>query len=147
MTPLQTLQFADWDDFFESPALHDLVDILDDFSVVISYSGSRFYGTIIEPNSDIEDLFPSDYHAFWSQSFNENRTFIISDTTFDGSPVGIDFFEMRRRVDTALRNKNVNFSYGPFGALIPLMDYKGTGFFHCLDVTSNPSSSPSSLSV
>ena len=116
--------FADWDDFFESTALHDLDDILEDYSVVISYSGSRFYGTIVESDASIESLFPQDYHAFWSQSFDVDRTFIISDTTFSDTPVGVDFFEMRRRVVNSLINPNVEFSYGPYGALIPLMDYK-----------------------
>ena len=116
--------FADWDDFFESTALHDLDDVLEDYSVVISYSGSRFYGTIIDPDASIDDIFPLDYHGFWSQSFDVNRTFIISDTTFASTPVGIDFFEMRRRVKNPLLNKNIDFSYGPYGALIPLMDYE-----------------------
>lgn len=133
--------FADWDDFFESEPLHDLEEILDDYSVIISYSGSRFYGTIIEPNATLEDLFPSDYHAFWSQSFDLNRTFIISDTTLVGSPVGIDFFEMRRRINSLL-NPHVQFNYGPFGALIPLMNYEGSGFFHCLDEAPQPNGSP-----
>ena len=116
--------FADWDDFFESTALHDLDDVLENYSVVISYSGSRFYGTIIDPDASIDDIFPQDYHGFWSQSFDVNRTFIISDTTFASTPVGIDFFEMRRRVKNPLLNKNIDFSYGPYGALIPLMDYE-----------------------
>lgn len=139
--------FADWDDFFESPALHDLEKILKNYSIIISYSGSRFYGTIIEPDTTVDDMFPPDYHAFWSQSFNVDRTFIISDTTSNGSPVGVDFFEMRRRIDSALRNQNVVFAYGPFGALIPLMEYEDAGFFQCLDESSQSSSSPSSSGV
>ena len=103
--------------------MHDLKDILEDYAVAISYAGSRFYGTIIQPNETIEDLFPADYHSFWSQSFDVNRTFIISDTTLDGSPVGLDFFEMRRRVNN-LRSGQVQFGYGPYGALIPLMNYE-----------------------
>jgi len=138
--------FAEWDDFFESKALHNLEDILDDYSVIISYSGSRFYGTMVEPNATFDDIFPQDYHAFWSQSFDVNRTFIISDTTFASNPVAVDFFEMRRRINS-VRNPNVQFSFGPFGALIPLMNYEGTGFFHCLRETSHPSSSPSSSGV
>ena len=114
--------FAEWDDFFESKGLHDLDEILLDYSVVISYTGSRFYGTIIEPNVSLYDLFPPGYHAFWDSSFNVDRTFIISDTTFTNTPVGVDFFEMRRRVINSATN--VQFSYGPYGALIPLMDYE-----------------------
>ena len=115
--------FADLDDFFERQPLHDLEDILEDYSVIISYSGSRYYGTIIESDATLDDIFPSDYHAFWSQSFNVNRTFIISQTTFSSTPVGVDFFEMRRRIGAEL-NPNVRFSYGPYGALIPLMSYQ-----------------------
>merc|ERR1719491_712859 len=59
--------FADWDDFFESPDLHDLRDIIEDYSIIISYAGSRFYGTIIQSNETVDDVFPPDYHAFWSQ--------------------------------------------------------------------------------
>jgi len=55
--------FADWDDFFESPGLHDLSNILKNYSVVISYTGSRFYGTIVDPNTSVDELFPQDYHG------------------------------------------------------------------------------------
>jgi len=62
--------------------------------------------------------------AFWDESFNINRTFIISDISYTASaPVGVDWFEMRRRVDSSLLNPNVEFSYGPYGAMIPMMDY------------------------
>jgi len=107
-----------------STTRHDLEEILEDYSVVISYTGSRFYATIIQPDASLDELFPSDYHAFWSQAFNVNRTFIISDSTFSSSPVSVDFFEMRRRVVNPLLNPNVKFSYGPFGAQIPLMSYE-----------------------
>ena len=116
--------FADWDDFFESPTMHDLNDIIEDYSVVISFIGSRFYATMVDPESDLYDLFPEDYHAFWSQAFDVNRTFIISDTTFASSPVGVDFYEMRRRIVNSMHDQNIQFSYGPFGALIPLMSYE-----------------------
>ena len=48
--------FADWDDFFESKPLHDLEDILEDYSVVLSYSDSRFFGTIVESNASLDGL-------------------------------------------------------------------------------------------
>ncbi len=38
---------------------------------------------------------------------------------------------MRRRVNSEL-NPFVEFSYGPYGVLIPLVNYVGAGFFHCL---------------
>jgi len=53
---------------------------------------------------------------------------------------------MRRRINTFL-NPNVQFSYSPFGAMIPLMSYEGAGFFHCLEETPRPSTSPSSSSL
>mmetsp|Transcript_1542 Transcript_1542/g.2367 ORF Transcript_1542/g.2367 Transcript_1542/m.2367 type:complete len:158 (+) Transcript_1542:411-884(+) len=120
--------------------------MLNDYKVVIAYTGSRFYGTITDSNATLDELFPPDYHAFWSESFDVDRTFIISDATSISSPVGVDFFEMRRRFSTLL-NPNVQFSYGPYGALIPLMEYQGTGFFHCLDETQQASSSPPSSTV
>ena len=135
--------FADVDDFFERQPLHDLEEILEDYSVVLTFTGSRFYGTITKSNASLDELFPDNYHAFWDQSFNVNRTFIISDTTFGSSPVGVDFYEMRRRINELL-NPDIHFSYGPYGAMIPLMDYEGAGFFHCMDETANPSASPSS---
>jgi hypothetical protein len=135
--------FADVDDFFERQPLHDLEEILEDYSVVLTFTGSRFYGTIIHSNASLDELFPDNYHAFWDQSFNVNRTFIISDTTFGSSPVGVDFYEMRRRINELL-NPDIHFSYGPYGAMIPLMDYEGAGFFHCMDETADPSLSPSS---
>lgn len=55
--------FADYDDFFEATTLHDLDELLEDYSVVISFSGSRFYGTMIHSNVTFEDLFPADYHV------------------------------------------------------------------------------------
>lgn len=117
--------FADYDDFFESKPLHDgLEEILEDYSVVISYSGSRFYGTIVAPDASLDRLYPPDYHAFWSESFDVNRTFIISETTASSTPVGVDFYEMRRRVFNPMLNPNVEFAYGPYGAQIPMMTYK-----------------------
>jgi len=135
--------FADFDDFFERTTAHNLDDILEDYSVVIQYTGSRFYGTIIEPNTTIETLFPSDYHAFWNKSFDVDRTFMISDTTFRSYPVGVDWFEMRRRYKGGF-NPRVDFRYGPYGTLIPHMAYDGAGFFHCIRETEQqPSTSPS----
>lgn len=55
--------------------------------------------------------------AFWNNAFDVNRTFVISDETDGGTPIGIDFFEMRRRVPSDL-NENVRFQYGPYGKCI-----------------------------
>jgi hypothetical protein len=93
-----------------------------------------FVGDLFPPGLLYEKIDGEDHHAFWDRAFTEpgevdNHTFLISDpTTTQLTPVGVDFYEMRR--------KNVQlgfkYDYGPFGVLIPLVDYKGAGFFHCL---------------
>ena len=76
------------------------------------------------------------YHAFWNNSFSrmgdeDNSTLIISAPSSDsGSPVGIDFYEMRRR-NVAFEGGSFDYQYGPFGVLLPLVEYEGSGFFHC----------------
>ena len=56
---------------------------------------------------------------------------IISAPTYgQGSPVGVDFFEMRRR-NVAFEDGLEDYDYSPFGVLIPLVGYEGSGFFHC----------------
>jgi hypothetical protein len=87
----------------------------------------------------IGDILPADQlykkmdHAFWDRAFSEpgqpdNHTFLISAPTTELTPVGIDFYEMRRRnVDL-----DYKYDYGPFGVLIPLVEFKGNGFFHCV---------------
>ena len=97
--------------------LHDLDEIMKNYSVVMRFTGSRFYATIIEPDATFNDLIPQDYHvsndllytsgisyckpeqcshslyfillkAFWDNAFDVNRTFVISDRTDRGTPVG-----------------------------------------------------------
>lgn len=55
--------FAEHDDFFESKPLHDLEDIMLNYSVVMSFTGSRFYVTIVEPDDTFNEIFPQDYHV------------------------------------------------------------------------------------
>lgn len=69
------------------------------------------------------------FHAFWSKSTQANPALIISDPTTLGSPEGVDFYEMRRRSADVMASNGYN--YGPFGVLIPLVEYEGSGFFHC----------------
>ena len=46
---------------------------------------------------------------------------IISAPTSDASPVGVDFFEMRRR-NKLFENSAKNYNYGPFGVLIEMVE-------------------------
>lgn len=76
-----------------------------------------------------------EYHAFWDNAFSsvgveDNSTFLISAPTFDGSPAGVDFFEMHRR-NIVLDDDIYEYDYDPFGVLVPLVEYQGSGFFHC----------------
>jgi len=46
--------------------------------------------------------YDGDYHAFWDNAFSglgveDNSTFLISAATNGLTPVGVDFYEMRRR--------------------------------------------------
>jgi hypothetical protein len=79
--------------------------------------------------------FDEDYHAFWDHAFTrrsqpDNSTFLISAPTYGLTPEGVDFYEMRRR-NVPFDSFNKHFDYGPFGVLIPLVEYEGSGFFHC----------------
>lgn len=79
--------------------------------------------------------FDEDYHAFWDHAFTrrsqpDNSTFLISAPTYGLTPEGVDFYEMRRR-NVPFDSFDKHFDYGPFGVLIPLVEYEGSGFFHC----------------
>lgn len=85
-----------------------------------------------------EEVFKEgNYHAFWDNVFSsfgaeDNSTFLISEPTSGGSPVGISFFEMRRRNGITDEGRSISQnSYDPFGVLIPLVGFEGSGFFHC----------------
>ena len=93
-------------------------------------------GDILPPGQRYytESKYEEDYHAFWDNVFSslgeaDNSTLLISAATSALTPVGVDFFEMRRR-NAPLSS---GFSYGPAGILIPLVGYDGSGFFHCVD--------------
>ena len=78
-----------------------------------------------------------EYHAFWDYSFTGlgsigQYTLLVSAPTHTGSPVGVDFYEMRRRNIES----GITYDYGPYGVLIPLVEYEGTGFFLCNDAVS-----------
>jgi len=141
-----SLDFADWDDFFGSSSVHDgLDDLLEEgYSIIMSFTGNRWYATMIPLNQTIANWFHYDYHAFWATALSEDRTFIISDITLASYPVAVDWFEMRRRVNYKLR-KDVDFAYGPIGVLVPLIEYEGSGWFHCHQ--GSPTGSPTHSSA
>eukprot|EP00956_Cyclotella_meneghiniana_P020991 scaffold37679_cov76-Cyclotella_meneghiniana.AAC.5 len=86
--------FAEHDDFFEAKPvrfcimhceavelfvlfqcsynnqLHDLDEIMKNYSVVMRFTGSRFYATIIEPDATFDDLIPPDYHVSFFHCLN-----------------------------------------------------------------------------
>lgn len=72
--PDREADFADWDDFFEYPCLHDNLELLieDEYSIHISFTGSRWYGTIFPANVTISEHFHRDYHV--SPHFGMLRT-------------------------------------------------------------------------
>ena len=76
-----------------------------------------------------------EYHAFWDNAFSaigeaDNSTFLFSAPTDGISPVGVDFFESRRR-NIVFDDDMHEYDLGPLGVLIPLVPYEGNGFFHC----------------
>jgi len=122
------VDFANWDDFFDIPEYHNGLDVLleEGYSIIISFTGNRWYSTIIPLNETTQNLLHVDYHCFWDTALNEDRTFLISEVTSASYPVEIDWYEMRRRINYRLR-EDVDFAYGPIGVLIPMVDYRGSG--------------------
>ena len=122
------MDFANWDDFFDIPEYHNGLDVLleEGYSIIISFTGNRWYSTIIPLNETTQNLLHVDYHCFWDTALNEDRTFLISEVTSASYPVEIDWYEMRRRINYRLR-EDVDFAYGPIGVLIPMVDYRGSG--------------------
>lgn len=63
--------------------------------------------------------------AFWNNAFSglgeqDNRTLLISaPAASSGSPVGVDFYEMRRR-NIMFESGEFDYDYCPFGVLIPV---------------------------
>ena len=54
--------------------LHDLDEIMKNYSVVMRFTGSRFYATIIEPDATFNDLIPQDYHVSNDLLYQANHT-------------------------------------------------------------------------
>lgn len=95
--------------------------VISNYSVVLAYSGSRWYGSIMPPGGMSKVTKPLEYHAFWNSAYYGERTFLISQVTHDGSPENSEFYQMRERSE-----------YGGYGILVPIMDLEGEGLFYCL---------------
>lgn len=103
---------------------------LNNYNFALLYFGNRWHGMMVKPDFTSKMLGGNEMnHAFWSKSTQANPALIISAPTTGGHPVGVDFYEMRRRSADVMA-PNV-YDYGPFGVLIPLVEYEGSGFFHC----------------
>ena len=109
---------------------------MNNYTFVLAFTGRRWYGKLVSPDVYRGNFKEEEYHAFWQNAFSgtgtqDNSTLIISaPASNQGSPVGLDFFEMRRR-NIAFEAGIYDYDYGPFGVLIPLVEYEGSGFFHC----------------
>jgi hypothetical protein len=128
------------DDFFQinnqSAAFQQLMK---NYTFLLRYTGSRWYGQIISPDLSADSFKEEEYHAFWMNSFSgtgqeDNSTLIISEATRRANPSGVDFFEMRRR-NKVFEGGIFDYDYSQYGIMIPLVEQDGAGFFHC----NNPS--------
>lgn len=124
------------DDFFlYNSQSAQFQELLMNYTFVLRYTGRRWYGDLLQPKLKYyhSGQYEEDYHAFWDNAFSgigiaDNSTMLISAPTVDLTPVGIDFFEMRRR---NVPFGETHYDYGPMGVLIPLVENEGSGFFHC----------------
>ena len=130
-------QFFEDDDFFEvNNSTAGFQQLMNNYTFVVAFTGRRWYGKLVSPDKYGGNFKEEEYHAFWMNAFSglglqDNSTLIISEpSTNDGSPVGLDFFEMRRR-NIAFEDGELDFDYSPYGVLLPLVEYEGSGFFHC----------------
>lgn len=96
----------------------------DNYSVVLSYSGGRWYGKIMSPSLMRQFHDDQEYHAFWSKAFE--NTFIVSDVTSEGEPGTSNFYRMSKRED--IEN---GIGIGPYGVLLPLPST--AGLFVCMN--------------
>ncbi len=94
--------YADHDDFFEKSPLTE-----SSYSVSVFYSGSRWYGSTLPP-----ETFSKDFHSYWDEALSPRSFFIVSQRTASVTPTDIDFYEMRNRQKWGGHNE-------PFGGEFP----------------------------
>lgn len=125
------------DDFFDIHLeMESFQKLLEDYVFVLKFTGWRWYGQIRPPDTSAKSFVEEEFHAYWDMAFSglgvdDNATVIISapQTHVAASPVGVDFFEMRRR--NRAPPPGVRYDYSPFGVMIPLVNAVGSGYFHC----------------
>ena len=126
----------DDDDFFEiSNQSVAFQQLMKNYTFLLRYTGSRWYGQIVDPTLSSNSFKEEEYHAFWMNAFSgigqeDNSTLIISEATTAGHPAGVDFFEMRRR-NKVFEGGVFDYDYSQYGVLLPLVALDGAGFFHC----------------
>jgi len=100
------------------------VTIPEDDALLLTYSGSRWFGSYYEgANQKGRDdwlHYAKEYHAFWDEVYKENTQY-VSNPTDRSEPIAVDFFTIGRR----------GAKYGPLGELVPLREPVGTGYFEC----------------
>jgi len=132
---LRTKEKDDTDDYFfeMKNKSAEFQELLENYTFVLRYTGQQWYGQMHLPDLTAESFREEDYHEFWD-SFDggpgsrDDRTVIISESDVGGSPVGIDFYEVRRRnVADGIKKTDIS----QYWVVVPLVNYGGSGFFHC----------------
>ncbi|EJK75810.1 hypothetical protein THAOC_02455 [Thalassiosira oceanica] len=127
------------DIFFEQESL------LENYSLVVWFAGSRWLGALVRPNMKLTDKFSDEYHAFWSDALKFGHIFLVSATNTDGDPGTVPFFTMNNR---DIRSQRLKITLdagdlssvwyvarqggGMFGTLEPVMGDRDLGLFLCL---------------
>jgi hypothetical protein len=128
------------DDFFErTNVTAEFQRLLTNYSFALYFTGRRWFGKILPPGMSANSIVEEEYHAFWNRTFvgtgvKGDQVLLVSAPSPDlGSPVGADFYEMRQRshVNHSTQPENEDFDHGPFGVLVPLVEFDSSGFFHC----------------
>jgi len=85
------------DDFFEvNSQSAAFLQLMNNYTFLLRYTGRRWYGQILAPNFSEKTIKEEEYHAFWMNSFSglgqeDNSTLIISQLTREVSPVNGTF--------------------------------------------------------
>jgi len=114
------------DDFSYGYSDDAVAESTEDFyaTIVIIYSGSRWFVSFDVMINGTSLFYKTEYHAFWDELFKQ-QTIYISDPATGSTPIGVDLYEVM--MDTEFND------YGPFGLLKPAANITGAGYLHCYD--------------